>query len=36
VTSGNFVAEWQITFGSGTIVSCPNDGHNQVIITPDL
>jgi hypothetical protein len=35
-TAGHFEAEWQITFGDGSKVSVPNDGHLSVVIYDDI
>lgn len=35
-TAGNYVAEWEITFGDGTEMTCPNTGHTSVAIIEDI
>jgi hypothetical protein len=35
-TSGNFEAEFQVTFSGGAIETFPNDGYINVIITEDV
>lgn len=34
--TGTFYAEWEVTFGDGTIVTFPNDGYTEVLITEEL
>lgn len=35
-TSGTFNAEWEITYGDGSILSVPNVGYDTVIISDEL
>ena len=35
-TSGNFKAEWQVTWGDGSQATFPNNGHITVIVQDDL
>lgn len=35
-TSGEYRAEWQVTFPSGQIQTYPNDGYSTITILPDL
>jgi hypothetical protein len=35
-TSGLYNAEWQVTFGDGTVTTFPNNGNDTVTITDDL
>ena len=33
---GLFVAEWEVTYASGSVETFPNGGYNLVLVTPDL
>lgn len=35
-TSGEYRAEWQVTFPSGQVQTYPNDGYNTIMILSDL
>lgn len=35
-TAGRFEAEWQVTYADGTIETFPNNGVEQIRITPDI
>ena len=35
-TSGNFQAEFQVTFAEGAVQTFPNDGYVKIVITDDV
>lgn len=34
--AGTYLAEWEVTFGNGEVITFPNDGHLHVKIAGDL
>ncbi len=34
--TGEYDAEWQVTFAGGTIITVPNDSHMRVTVMPEL
>ena len=35
-TAGLYLAEWEVTFSSGTVQTFPNDGYSLILIKPGL
>jgi hypothetical protein len=35
-TSGLYLAEWEVTYSTGTVQSFPNDGYLTILVTDDL